>query len=460
MRRYKIVYNLGVCHHPVTIPFTARAMNETYIEYTYTISMCFEPTRLAFEQSTSSNFIGRPASGTDTASVSFIDESHGDTVVLGSGLNAFSQIVMTPEIVYQSIGLGSFGFVVANTRQIAHNDLSYAIAMASANEITNEMVDSISESSLPSLVELFESFRSMFTSASFEFTLILCDTFVPVPPIRQKRRSAIRNRSLHTIDSCGYRIPNAQIHVGMVLPNWLINSLCLHRYVGIPFMPGLVVVDFQQPVCSSPPEIATYPTFDSLWQSDSPAFDLITIISNENARDDLFGIPILPISRRTDPLDTGWKFAFVLHPEKFEETPPRSVVLANDLLCGGGADIGNECLVLRRIFPVQFSFEEGLPTFVVQYIPECRTTVSEFDGLLFVLEPDRECVSAPHTNMDMDDTTYVLNDSTGEWAFIPMIENQGLSAQEICNLHRWDRKRKPSGGRCQDHLRILLCWLQ
>lgn len=402
MKRHKIVYNLRVCHHPVTTPFNGKvSMNDAYIECSYNISVGFESTSFTLKQSSPSNFIIGTASWTYAARPSFINETNFNTMVLCGVYESFREISMAPEIIDHGIDFLTFGFIVPDACQISSNDFNNPSIPTSIDEVGNIIIDGVPESSFANSIEFFHSFRCSFVVAFHQITLTLGNPLVPVPPVGQERGPVVGDGLVYTFDVGNQRISNSNINIGLfpVMPNWLRDGLCLHRHVSIPFTSLVVVLDFEFSLLASPSEVSHDPTSDLLRESDGPTFNPIFITSDEQSWYLIVPFSIFPVSWRTHLSYIRWQFTLLFEFEKFKERFPSSIVLSDDTLSGRGTYIRTEGLVFILGNPVDITPEKGLSPFVIDDVPERRTSFGDFKDFGMISESDSEGVGAFHTEI-------------------------------------------------------------
>ena len=82
-----------------------------------------------------------------------------------------------------------------------------------------------------------------------------------------------------------------------------------------------------------------------------------------------------------------------------EERPPRLAVLADDLLCDGGAENADVLLAVVGGIPHAVAVEEVLATFVIDFVPQAGGGVQQVADQLLVLGGERahrKRVDSPH----------------------------------------------------------------
>ena len=403
MKRHKIVYNLRVCHHPVTTSFNGKiSMNDAYIECSYNISVGFESTCVALEQPSFSNFIFRTTSYAYTTRSSFINKTNFDAVVFCGAHEPIGEISMAPEVIDHGIDFFTFGAIIPDACQIPSDDLDNSSIATSINEIGYIIVDGIPEPPFTNPIKFFHPFRCSFVITLHQITLTFGDSLIPVPPVSQKGSPVVGDGFVYTFDVGNQRISNSNINIGLfpVMPNWLRDGLCFHRHVSIPFTSLVVVLDFEFSLLAGPSKISHNPASDLPDKSNGPSFDLVTITSDEQSWYLIVSFSIFPVSWRRHFSNMGWQFILFFEFEKLEERSPGGIILSDDGLSGRSTYTRTEGLVFLLGVPVNLTLEKGLSSLVIDNVPECRTSFGDLEDFFMVSEFDSEGVGAFHTKIE------------------------------------------------------------
>ena len=403
MKRRKIVYNLRVCHHPVTTSFNGKvSMNDAYIECSYNITVSLESTGFTLEQSSPSNLIIGTTSWACVARSSFINKTKFDAIVFCGVHEPFREIFMAPEVIDHGIDFLTFRATVPDACQIPSDDLDDSSITTSIDEIGHVVVDGVPESPFTDLIEFFHPFRCSFVVAFHQITLTFSDPLIPVPPIGQEGSPVVGDGSVYTFDVGDQRISNSDIDVGLffVMPNWLREDLCFHRHVSIPFTSLVVVLDFESPLFTAPSKFAHDPASDLFGEPDGPTFNSVFITPDEQSWYLIVPFSILPVSWRRHFSDIGWEFTLLLEFEKFEERFPSSIVLSDDRLSGRSTYTRTEGLVFILGIPIDIALEKGLSPFVIDDVPECGAALGDLKDFRMISELDSKGVGAFHTKIE------------------------------------------------------------
>jgi len=304
---------------------------------------------------------------------------------------------MAPEVVYHHIGLFAFRAVVPYACQIASENLTDTMFDAFLHETVDKFVHSISMSHSASSIEHFQTLGCVSIIDIFERGLMFCNASIPVPPVGEHFIPTIGNRGISSIDDCGNRIANSNIHIGFGVSTYLINLLSLYGLMGNPMF--AVVDEFKFSLLTAPSGLTFNSAFELERECNLPTFDFVILTFNNIDELELASISIFPIAWRLDLSDMGWKCSFSFLLQQNKEGFPSIEVFSNDLLCGSTPDPTFELVIEVLGLPVNLTFEKALPTPVIKLVPE-RSTAYGFIYYDFgMLEYDFECVASVHSNI-------------------------------------------------------------
>jgi len=304
---------------------------------------------------------------------------------------------MAPEVVYHRIGFFAFRAVVPYACQIASENLTDTIFDAFLHETVDKFVHSISMSHSASSIEHFQSLGCVSIIDIFERGLMFCNASIPVPPVREHFISTVGNRGISSIDDCGNRIANSNIHISFGLSTYLTNLLSLYGLMGNPMF--AIVDEFEFSLLTTPSKFTFNPAFELERECNLLTFDFVILTFNNIDELELASISIFPIAWRLDLSNMRWKCSFSLLLQQSKEGFPSIGVFSDDLLCGSTPDPTFELVIEILGLPVNLALEKALPTPVIKLVPERSTTCSSIYYDFRMLEYDFECIASVHSNI-------------------------------------------------------------
>lgn len=391
MKRTKIVYNLWLCHQPVT---TFPSLGNAYIHRSNHIPVEFGSTVLAPEQSAT---LCDGCSSTIRANarrVRLINDISSDAIVLCGYSEPIYEIFMAPKIVYHGVCPCPFGTSIPYVGEIADHDFIHTVLNTFSYEIMDEFVDGIPMSPGSGLVEFGQAFGRVPIIHLFKFGLMFGNSFVPVPPVTQHSVSTINEWPLPAIDDRGNRAFNSNIYIGFGVSTWLINRFSLNGLMGNPIL--AVVDEFEFSLLTTPAGFSFNTAFEVEWEYYVPTINTITITSEDIDEFEFASISILPVTRGGNFSNMCREFTFDLCPQKSKESPPAISVFPDDLLCGSRANPSFELIVEVFLGPINLTIEETLPTPVIEFIPKSGAPDCSMFNDVGLSELDFESVTSFH----------------------------------------------------------------